>query len=73
MALGRWLRSFPSYGFLLVGDPDALVARFGAAGLACAPVARLDESGVLRLRADGAEEPVWDLAAEPLTGLRPGA
>jgi selenophosphate synthetase-related protein len=70
MALGRWLRSFPSYGFLLAGDPDALVARFAAAGLACAPVARLDDGGVLRLRAGGAEEPVWDLAAEPLTGLR---
>jgi uncharacterized protein len=72
MALERWLLSFPSYGFLLVGDPTALVDRFAAAGLACAPVATLDGCGALRLRAGGDEEPVWDLAAEPLTGLRPG-
>jgi selenophosphate synthetase-related protein len=71
LSLERWLLSFPSYGFLLVGDPAALVARFAGAGLACAPIATLDGGGALRLRAGGDEEPVWDLAAEPLTGLRP--
>jgi selenophosphate synthetase-related protein len=69
--LGRWLVTFPSYGFLLVGDPVALAARFGAAGLVCAEVGTLDASGRLRL-ADGREEAeLWDLAAEPLTGLTP--
>ena len=71
MALEEWLVTFPSYGFLMVGDPDALAARFGAAGLTCARVGTLDDSGRLRLRARGAEELVWDLRAEPLTGLRP--
>jgi selenophosphate synthetase-related protein len=71
LALERWLLSFPSYGFLLVGDPDALAGRFAAAGLACARVGTLDGTGALRLAAGGREEPVWDLAAEPLTGLRP--
>ncbi|MGD9695715.1 MAG: AIR synthase related protein [Thermoleophilia bacterium] len=66
-----WLPAFPSYGFLLVGDPVALAARAAAAGLAAARVATLDDGGVVRLRAGGAEEPVWDLGAEPLTGLRP--
>jgi selenophosphate synthetase-related protein len=70
--LARWLVTFPSYGFLLVGDPAALAARFGAAGLVCAEVARLDGTGVLRLAAGGATEEVWDLSARPLTGLRPG-
>jgi len=69
--LGRWLVTFPSYGFLLVGDPHALAARFAHAGLACAQVGTLDDSGRLRL-ADGRDEAeVWDLAAEPLTGLMP--
>ncbi len=71
MTLEEWLVTFPSYGFLMVGDPDALAARFGAAGLTCARVGTLDDSGRLRLRARGAEELVWDLGAEPLTGLRP--
>ena len=71
VALERWLLTFPSYGFLLVGDPDALAARARAAGLTCARVGTRDGGGRLRLRAGGEEELVWDLTAEPLTGLRP--
>ena len=71
--LGEWILAFPSYGFLLVGDTDALGRRFGAAGLTLARIGTLDASGALRLRADGREEPVWDLAVEDLTGLRPPA
>lgn len=71
VALARWLVTFPSYGFLLVGDPAALGARFGAVGLACARVGTLDATGRLRLARDGQEAEVWDLGAEPLTGLRP--
>lgn len=73
LALEDWLRVFPSYGFLLVGDPDALVRRFGGAGLACAEIGRLDASGRLRLAASGEEALVWDLGAEALTGLGTGA
>lgn len=71
--LGEWLLCFPSYGFLLAGDPAALAARFGAAGLTLARVGTLDGTGALRLRAGGREEPVWDLSEEDLTGLRPPA
>lgn len=71
VALEEWLIAFPSYAFLMVGDPGALAARARAAGLACARVGTLDGGGRLRLRAGGAEELVWDLAAEPLTGLSP--
>ncbi|MCU0307290.1 MAG: AIR synthase related protein [Thermoleophilia bacterium] len=70
--LERWLVTFPSYGFLLAGDPARLAARFGAAGLACARVGAFDASGVVRLRSGGRDAVVWDLGAEPLTGLRPG-
>ncbi len=73
VALGEWLLCFPSYGFLLAGDADALAARFGAAGLTVARVGTLDGTGALRLRAGGREEPVWDLSVEDLTGLQPPA
>jgi uncharacterized protein len=67
--LAQWLVTFPSYGFLLVGDPASLGARFAAVGLTCAPVGTLDGSGVLRLAARGAQAVVWDLGMEPLTGM----
>ena len=71
--MDRWLLTFPSYGFLLVGDPGPLGARFAAAGLTLAHVGTLDASGVLRLASGGEEEPVWDLGEHDLTGLRPSA
>ena len=71
--LERWIVTFPSYGFLLVGHPEPLAARFGGAGLTLARVGTLDGTGALRLRADEREEPVWDLSQEDLTGLRPPA
>jgi selenophosphate synthetase-related protein len=70
-SLDEWILAFPSYGFLLVGDPETLGARFGAAGLTLSPLGTLDDSGVLRLRAGDREEPVWDLSRDDLTGLRP--
>ena len=73
MAMERWLVTFPSYAFLLVGDAGAIAARAGSAGLAAARVGTLDDSGVLRLRAGDREEPVWDLSRDDLTGLRPPA
>jgi selenophosphate synthetase-related protein len=71
MDLARWLVTFPSYGFLLVGNPDALAARFGAAGLTCARIGTFDDSGRVRLAHGGREALVWDLGAAPLTGLSP--
>ena len=73
LAMERWILTFPSYGFLLVGDPDRLAARFSAAGLTLARLGTLDDSGTLRLRAGDREEPVWDLSHDDLTGLRPPA
>ncbi|HSJ74088.1 MAG TPA: AIR synthase-related protein, partial [Miltoncostaeaceae bacterium] len=71
LPLDRWLLTFPSFGFLLVGDAGAVVGRARAAGLAAAQVGTLDATGRLRLAGDGREELVWDLTEEPLTGLRP--
>jgi selenophosphate synthetase-related protein len=69
LPLERWLLTFPSFAFLVVGDAEALVGRAGAAGLAAARVATLDATGRLRLAGAGREEPVWDLTDEPLTGF----
>ena len=72
VTLDRWLLAFPSYGFLVVGDPAAVARGAGGRGLAAAAIGTLDASGVVRLASGGAEETVWDLGAEPLTGLGPG-
>ena len=69
VALGDWLTTFPSYAFLLCGDPSALERRFGSAGLACRRVGVLDGTAALRLRSGAAELSVWDLRTEPLAEL----
>lgn len=69
IALGDWIVAFPSYGFLLCGDPGRLERRAADAGLTCVQVGVLDGTGRLRL-ADGAGEvEVWDLRREPLAAL----
>jgi selenophosphate synthetase-related protein len=68
----RWLMTFPSFGFLLAAPPERAADAaepFLRRGLACVECGRLDESGVLRLASAGREAPVWDLGAEPFTGL----
>jgi hypothetical protein len=72
VAVERWLRTFPSFGFLLAAPPqhaDAAQAVFARRGLACAPCGSFDDSRALALTAGGRSATVWDLAAEPLTGL----
>ncbi len=69
MTLGDWLGAFPSFGFLVVGDAPALTERFRSVGLTAARIATLDTSGRLRLARGADEAEVWDLGAEPLTGL----
>ena len=67
--MGEWLTLFPSYAFLLVGEPEPLEARFAAAGLTCTQVGHLDDSGAIRLAASGETASVWDLSRDPLTGF----
>jgi selenophosphate synthetase-related protein len=71
----RWLMTFPSFGFLLAADPEAVpdaCAVFSGRGLTCAPCGAFDDSRTLRLATGGRTATVWDLAAEPLTGLADG-
>ena len=70
--LERWLLTFPSFGFLLAARPEraeAACAVFERRGLTCAPCGGFDDTRVLRLKAEGREAAVWDLATMPLTGL----
>ena len=53
--LGRWLLSFPSYGYLLTATPEnapEVIARFSARGLACGVIGTLEEGKALRVRKD---------------------
>lgn len=68
--LQDWIACFPSYAFLLCGDPVRLSTRFTSAGLTCRQVGLLDDTGVLRLRDATNEVAVWDLTTTPLAALR---
>ena len=70
--LTAWLTCFPSFGFLLCAPPGRageLVAAFAARGLAAAAVGTIDGTGLLDLRWGDARATVFDVAAEPVTGL----
>jgi uncharacterized protein len=70
--LERWLVAFPSFGFVLCATPTqagAAIEAFTRRAIACAPCGTVDATGVLRLAHDGETAEVWDLRAEPLTGL----
>jgi selenophosphate synthetase-related protein len=73
LAMERWILTVPSYGFLLVGDPDPLAARFGAAGLTLARLGTRDGTGLLRRRAGGRGGPGWGRSRDGRSGLRPPA
>jgi hypothetical protein len=71
----RWLRTFPSFGFLLAAAPrhvEAACAVFDRHGLACAVCGEFEDSRKLDLRSGAGRAPVWDLAIAPLTGLGGG-
>jgi uncharacterized protein len=68
--LGRWLLTFPSFGFVLTAPPQLAglaVEPFARRGLHCAACGVLDDTRALRLTAGGETALVWDLAREPLT------
>ncbi|WP_437547869.1 sll0787 family AIR synthase-like protein [Sorangium sp. So ce367] len=75
--LARWLLAFPSYGFLLSVRPEVageVLSAFARRGIASAAVGAVDGSRRLILQAAGERQTLWDLSAEPLTGLaREGA
>jgi len=69
VAIADWMVAFQSYGFLVVGDIDALARRFGASGIPFAAVGTLNETGVVHLSAGDESRELWDLSRDPLTGF----
>jgi len=72
--LERWLRCFPSYGFVLSVDAVdcvAVIELFKQRGIACAAVGKTDDSRRLTLKAGDEEQLLWDLNREPLIGCGP--
>lgn len=71
----RWLRTFPSFGFLLaVAEEHADAARdvFTRRGLACARCGEFEDSRKLDLQCGAQRATVWDFDMAPLTGLGRG-
>ncbi len=69
--LGRWLMSFPSFGFLLSVAPDqteAVLSRFAARDIAASRIGAVEPGHVLRLRDGTQAVTVWDFAEAPLIG-----
>jgi hypothetical protein len=70
----RWLTAFPSYGFLLAVDPQAVervVACFDAVGVTASAVGEVDATRRLELRSGDEREIYADLAEGALTGFGP--
>lgn len=71
----RWLRTFPSFGFLLAATAkhaDAAREIFRRRGLACEPCGHFTDSRALELQSGRSRATVWDFAIAPLTGLGGG-
>ena len=67
----RWLNAFPSFGFVLSVDPEAVAAvcaRFDAVGVACEAVGEVTAEPRLELTHESERALYWDLA-QPLTGF----
>jgi selenophosphate synthetase-related protein len=73
--IARWLRTFPSFGFLLAAAPehaDAACEVFERRGLACAACGEFEDARRLELQCGRDRATVWDLDIAPLTGLGGG-
>jgi uncharacterized protein len=70
-ALEPWLRTFPSFGFLLSVAPAnvaAVQALFVRRGIACAAVGTCTRERTLTVQRAGESAVLWDLEREPFTG-----
>jgi selenophosphate synthetase-related protein len=76
VSVERWLRTFPSFGFLLAcatpEDAQAARAVFTQRGLACEVCGAFEDTRRLDLRCGADRATVWDFDIAPLTGLGGG-
>lgn len=73
VALDRWLRTFPSFGFLLSVAPAALpgtLSRFNRRGISATAIGRVVAGSAVTLVSGGAVAVVRDHAADPYLGLQ---
>ncbi|MGR3783691.1 MAG: sll0787 family AIR synthase-like protein [Albimonas sp.] len=71
--LERWLRTFPSYGFLLSVAPDpaaGVIDRFASQDLAAAEIGRVVAGSQVALNDASGRAVFWDHAAAPYLDLR---
>jgi hypothetical protein len=69
--LGRWLQTFPSYGFLVAVRPanvPAVLARFNGRSIAAAEIGEFTADHRVVIGSGRATETIWDFAREPLIG-----
>ena len=70
--LERWLRSFPSFGFLLSVRPelaDEVCGVFAARDISAAAIGRATDSSRIDLSSGGTRATFWDYAAAPYIAL----
>jgi AIR synthase-related protein len=69
--LGRWLQTFPSFGFLLAVRPAnvaVVLARFSERGIAAADIGEITADHRVVVSGRQATETIWDFAQEALLG-----
>ncbi len=74
--LERWLRAFPSFGFLLSVDTDqvaTVIDRFGARGISAGAIGRATAGSRVEFRAGAERALFWDWRADPYLALAPEA
>lgn len=74
VVLARWLRSFPSFGFLLTARPQhaaSVIAAFTARDISAAAIGRITAGSAVQLCAHGHSTPFWDHAHTPYMTLSP--
>ncbi len=70
--LSRWLRSFPSFGFLLSVRPEhaeKVCARFQARDISAAAIGHATSTSEIKVVSDGVSAEFWDYAEEPYLSL----
>jgi uncharacterized protein len=71
VALGRWLQTFPSYGYILAvasAKVEAVIGRFAARGIAAAEVGAIARGSRVAITDGRAMQTIWDFEHEPLIG-----
>lgn len=70
--LDRWMRSFPSFGFLMSVAPahaDTVAARFCARDISCAAIGHVTGGSAVRLTLGAQAATFWDHSRTPYLGL----